>query len=44
VGADTIISTKANNTGDNGKSEGIDRLWQIESDIEMKFKETSRNF
>ena len=44
MGADTIISSKATNTGDNGKSEDIDRLWQIEDYIEIKFKETPRTF
>lgn len=44
MGADTIISSKATNTEDNGKSEDIDRLWQIEDCIKMKFKETPRSF
>jgi hypothetical protein len=44
VAADTIISSKATDTGDSGKSEDTDRLWQIEDCIEMKLKEAARTF
>jgi hypothetical protein len=38
------MSSKATNTGYNGKSEDINRLRQMEDYIEMKFKEAARNF
>jgi len=43
VAADTFISSKATDTGDKGKSEDTDRLWQIDY-IEMKIKEAARTF
>jgi hypothetical protein len=44
VVADTVISSKATDTGDSGKSEVADRLGQIENYTEMKFKEAALTF
>jgi hypothetical protein len=44
VGADTIVPSKATDTGNDGKGDDADTLWQIEDYSGMKFTEVARTF